>query len=75
MPLSISPLTACREEAIRNYPGTPQPNLQNPSEVEKKIFDQSKSGVSEGTGISLRVRHVPFLILLAVAAEGARVGA
>lgn len=34
------------EEAIRNYSGTLGPNLQNPNEVERKLFEQSRNGVS-----------------------------
>jgi hypothetical protein len=34
------------EEAIRNYPGTPgatPPSLQNPTDVENNLFDQSRN--------------------------------
>lgn len=40
---------ACREEAIRNYSGSQQASLQNPTEVENKIFEQSRSKVSDPT--------------------------
>jgi hypothetical protein len=36
------------EEAIRNYPGTPgatPPSLQNPTDVENNLFDQSRNSV------------------------------
>ena len=38
---------ACREEAIRNYSGTPQAGLQNPTEVENRLYEQSRSKVSD----------------------------
>lgn len=44
--LSLSVSLSCREEAIRNYSGTPSPNLQNSTEVERKLFEQSRNGVS-----------------------------
>ena len=40
---------SCREEAIRNYPGTPGSTpygLQNPTDVENNLFEQSRNSVS-----------------------------